>query len=201
MNSLVLALSLICAQLERDGIREQRNLLIRMNKNILSSSLGKAFQKTKLDFDVRLFVPKYPNLYKLAKTINFIPHKKHFIIVNLDLLAEQGVTKDLQFEVWPNCQGLVGLCYRDKIMMYDDNLEATNDCDYGLSKNQVFRTSDLKWSICCPILNERDEVVAILALDGKQKIYIDDSRVNALRDEVVAFSRLLYDSVPQLFKR
>ena len=86
-------------------------------------------------------------------------------------------------------------------MVFDDNLEHSNSTDYNLGENQISRTSNLKWSICCPIFDTNNAVVAILALDGKSKITIAEENAPILNEHIVAFSRLLYDSVPQLFKR
>ena len=95
----------------------------------------------------------------------------------------------------------MGLCYNTKAMVYDDDLEHTNDKNYHLNKSQIDRTSNLKWSICCPVLDKTETVVAVIALDGKTRITIDKEKETTLREEIVAFSCMLYDSVPQLFKR
>ena len=88
-----------------------------------------------------------------------------------------------------------------KYMVCDDDLEHTNDKIYRLSPNQISRTSNLKWSICCPICDDSNNVVAIVALDGKTKITLDKKKETALQEEMSAFCYMLYDSVPQLFKR
>ena len=93
------------------------------------------------------------------------------------------------------------MCYNTMSMVYDDDLENTNDKIYQLNQTQINRTSDLKWSICCPICDNTSNVIAIIALDGKTRITIDDGKASALKEELAAFSYMLYDSVPQLFKR
>ena len=172
-----------------------------MNKHILTSSLGRRFLSDSSSFDIRIFIPKNPLLYKILDKLHISNFKRKFAIKNIDLIAEQGITKNLQFEVYPNQEGLVGLCYKTKSMVYDDDLENTNDKIYQLNQNQISRTSNLKWSICCPVCDKTNSVVAIIALDGKTKITIDEKKEDTLRNELLAFSCLLYDSVPQLFKR
>ena len=86
-------------------------------------------------------------------------------------------------------------------MVYDDDLEHTNDTSYSLDRIQVSRTSNLKWSICCPVFDDKNTVVAIIALDGKTKITIDKEKENDLKEELYVFTRMLYDYVPQLFRR
>lgn len=200
-SAVALSMNLCATKIKYDFALEQRNMLIRMNKKILSSSLDKHCFSQVSSFDIRIFIPKYPTIYKLAEKFGFKQFHKKFIIKNIDLISEQGITKNLEFEVYPQEEGLVGMCYKNKVMVYDDDLEHTNDQIYQLSKSQINRTSDLKWSICCPICVEADTVVAIVALDGKTKIKIDKKREIVLQKELSAFCYMLYDSVPQLFKR
>lgn len=153
------------------------------------------------DFDIRIFIPKFPTLYKIADFLRIPNVPRKFVIKNIELIAEPGTTNNLEFEVFPHQEGLVGDCYFRKAMVYDDDLETTNSINYNLGQNQITRTSNLKWSICCPVFEDSNTVVAILALDGKTKITIDQRNESALREQLIAFSRLLFDSVPQLFKR
>lgn len=211
ISALTLSLNLIITKAKYDEILEQRNLLIKMNKSVLSSSLGKRFLSDSSTFDIRIFIPKHPILYKFLDKLNktkaskLLKNKKvsskKFIIKNIDLIAEQGTTKNLQFEVEPKRQGLVGLCYEKRAMVFDDELENTNSLNYNLNNIQIDKTTNLKWSICCPVFDDKDAIVAIFALDGKTKITIDKEKEAALREEVLAFSRMLFDYVPQLFKR
>ena len=108
----------------------------------------------------------------------------------------------MEFEVSPDPQGLVGLCYNIRSVVYDDDLERNNGDDiYNLTEYQLSRTTNLKWSICCPVFDTSNTVIAILALDGKNQITIDDNNKSEIRNQIVVFSRLLYDAVPQLFRR
>ena len=200
-SAIFISINLFIKSVNLDRVSEQRNSLISMMKDLLTSSLGKRFLSESCPFDIRIFIPKHPFLYKLTDQIKFIKIKKKFIIKNIDLIANQGITKDLQFEVYPNQEGLVGSCYKTKSMVYDDDLENTNSKNYQLTQNQQDRTSKLKWSICCPICDENDIVVAIIALDGNTRITIDKEKEIEIREQMVSFSRMLYDSVPQLFTR
>lgn len=200
-SALALSFNLLLTKVRYDHILEQRNLLIKMTKNILASSLGKRFLSQASSFDIRIFVPKHPILYKLAERLGYEKYHKKFTVKNIDLISEQGITKNLEFEVYPTEEGLVGMCYNTKYMVCDDDLEHTNDKIYRLSPNQISRTSNLKWSICCPICDDSNNVVAIVALDGKTKITLDKKKETALQEEMSAFCYMLYDSVPQLFKR
>ena len=199
LSVVLLGGSLVVSNIKRDSAINQRNALIQMNKAILASTLSKCVGLENIDFDIRIFVPKHLHLYRAAKILRLnVPRK--FVIRNVELIAHPGITKKLQFEVYPRHEGLVGLCYDGKKMMYDDDLENTNDVLYDLGPNQIDKTSSLMWSICCPIIQEDDTVHAIIALDGKTKITLSEDAMNAFRSDLTAFSRMLFDTVPQLFR-
>lgn len=139
-SALTLSLNLIVTKVKHDHILEKRNSLIKMIKNIMSSSLGKRFLSDSSTFDIRIFIPKYPVLYRIADNFGINLIRKKFIIKNIELIAEQGITKNLQFEVHPHQEGLVGICYNTKAMVYDDDLEHTNYKKYHLKQNQINRT-------------------------------------------------------------
>lgn len=200
MTALLLSLNLIIAQYKYERTREERDSLIKMAKTILENSFVKKFFQEHVDFNMRFFIPKHHYLYWIADKLNLKFVKKKFVIKNIDLIADQGITKDLEFEVSPKTEGLVGKCYRDKSVLWDDGLESTNTTDYHLDAHQISRTADLKWIICCPIYGPTSEIVAILALDGKTNAKITDPE-KKLCVELSAFSRMFFDSVPQLFKR
>ncbi len=201
ISALFLSLNLIITKIKYENAVEQRNSLIKMQKTVFASALGMRFSSDPSSFDIRIFVPKHPVLYRIADKLHFKKVKKKFVIKNIDLIAEQGLTKNLQFEVYPKHEGLVGICYNDHVMVLDDNLEKTNDKNYEMNQSQIDKTSNLKWSICYPILDNSDVVVAIIALDGQTRITIGKDKENDLKNDIGSFSHLLYTSVPQLFKR
>jgi len=194
-----LPVSLCKAEIQRDNAIDQRNQLLKMTKNNFGITLER-FSSNFSGFEIRFFIPKHPVLYSIEEKLG-IKHKKEFIIKNIDIIANQGATKGLSFEVSPNSQGLVGECYRQKSMVYDDMLAETNSINYSLQPKQLSRTSNLRWSICCPIIDEKDNVVAIMAFDGTKPITIKKEKTNELADHILTFSRVLYDAVPQMFRR
>lgn len=200
-SAIVLTWRLIYRNIKIASITEQRNNLIKMNKETLAESLRQKLSQNSLDFDIRIFIPQHPWLYKAANKFGRNRMKRRFIIKNIDLIAEQGTTKKLKFEVYPCSQGLVGACYTQKSIVFDDNLIKTNSTEYNLSHLQITRTASLRWIICCPIFNESDDVVAIISLDGKSIIELTDETVSNLKEDIIGFSRMLYDSVPEFFRR
>jgi hypothetical protein len=152
------------------------------------------------NIEIRIFVPKKTLISSLVRVIRKNA-KLEFAIKNIETLAQAGMTDGLVFEVWPNPQGVVGTCYNTKGAIIDDNLLETNGSkEYGLSKYQIDKTSDLRFIICIPILDQRGEVSAIMAFDSRHHITFNDEVKNRVSTSLITFSRLLYDSVPDLFK-
>lgn len=182
LSTILLSCNLFYTQIKYDDLLDQRGLLIRMTKENLGIVLSE-FSSGFSDFDIRIFIPRFPRLYYICNKMQFNINKE-FAIKNIDIIANQGATKNLRFEVFPNPQGLVGQCYKTKKIVYDDMLETTNSTDYSLTAGQISRTSNLKWSICCPIINSNDEVVAIVAFDGTKKIHIKREKQKDLSDNI-----------------
>lgn len=201
LSSILLGLNLIISKSKYDSMLHQRNALIKMNKDILADSLAKSLSSNAANYDIRIFVPKHALLYRICNKLKIKRLKQKFSIKNIDIIADEGITQNLQFEVSPNQEGLVGICYNRKAMVFDDNLEKTNSIDYNMAQSQIDQTSNLKWSICCPILKEDNTIAAIMAFDGKSKINIDLTKTPSINLELLAFSRMLYETVPQLFRR
>lgn len=201
LSAILLSANLVLTKYKRDNLLDQRNSLIRMNKSLLASSLGNSFLTNEASFDIRIFIPKHRFLYKSYQLLKIKRFSQKYIIKNIELIANSDSTKGLQFEVAPNPQGLVGDCYTKKMMVFDDNLADNNRTKYGLNETQMARTGQLKWSICSPVFNDMGDVIAIIAIDGKTNIHIDSEKADDLRNQLSAFSHMLYDSVPQLFKR
>ncbi len=100
---------------------EQRDSLLKMNKEYLTTYLEKSISSNFSNCNVRIFVPQYPLLHKVAKRFN-IKIKKTFIIKNFSMISNEGSTRNLKFEVYPNAQGLVGECYVKDAIVYDDTI-------------------------------------------------------------------------------
>lgn len=199
LSAWLLSFNSAKAQINHEKSLEQRNLLLKMSKEILNEGLSK-IQLGFSDFNIRIFIPKHPVLLKIAHVLHIKNKQITYVIKNIPQIADQGTTNNLEFKVFPEPQGLVGECYNRKSVLCDDNLENTNPT-YKLNKHQLTRIANLKWSICCPIFDSSDDVIAILALDGKNKITINATNKEEIGTQIVVFSRMLYDAVPQLFRR
>lgn len=197
--SIILSFSIILCQQLSTNIKlnngnQKINGLLYQTKMIFQEALSSTIGY-KVNFDIRIFVP-------IKKIINLEKGKPlYFQIVNYDGLGTVGTTNGLKFKVLPESekQGLVGNCYNMRSMLYDDCLVQNNSSAYHLDNYQLSKTRDLEFSIVCPLYNSNDEVIAIIAIDGKQKIDITAHKSEIINN-VLTFSQTLYENVPELFK-
>lgn len=185
-------------------VMAQRLQLISMMKNMfVATQMARFSRKNKINIDIRIWVPKAINslCYKM-KYFLFSEMKREFIIKNILPLANTGLAKDLCFEVYPSPVGLVGECYKTKKYQYDDELKDSNDKIYGLSLYQINKTSDVRFAFCCPILSEKENVIAIVAYDTVSALKMPKNK--AQKDRIIndfnLFSQILYETLPELFE-
>lgn len=178
-----------------DSMNAQINGLLYQNKCVFEKAFEEIVGKH-VGLDIRIFVPISPIISN--------PRKKqlYFAIKNYEGLCNAGTTNHLKFKVKPESEkeGLVGLCYNNKAMLYDDDLKKNNSVRYGLSPFQISKTRELEFSITCPLYDNNNSVVAIIAIDGREKITIDRTNETAIANSVVTFSQLLYENEPDMFK-
>lgn len=171
------------------------NGLLYQNKNIFELGIATVLGK-RVGIDIRIFVP-------LKKRINFNKNEElYFHIKNYSGLCNVGITNNLKFKVLPDTdkEGLVGECYNTGAMIYDDNLKENNSTQYNLNYAQISKTRELKFSIVCPLYDEHNSIVAIVAYDGREEISITDNNKQEIVNAVVTFAQMLYENAPELFK-
>ena len=170
-----------------------------MLKTFFQSNLGQISGNSNISFDLRIFVPKR-RVFHWIKRIFCKNDEKWFYIRNIEPFASRDTTEHLRFRVEPNPQGLVGQAYATKAIVYDDNLPETNNSAYSLDQAQVNRTSNLLWSICVPVLDENNNVIAVMALDSNiSKLNISENK-DEIRSLTNTLAVMMRDSVPEFFK-
>ncbi len=199
VSSIILSFFIILFQqlstnIRLDNSSKKINGLLYQTKMIFQEAFSSTIG-SKVNFDIRIFVP-------IRKIFNLEKGKPlYFEIVNYDGLGTAGTTSGLKFKVLPENekQGLVGNCYNMRSMIYDDCLAQNNSSSYHLDNYQIGKTRDLEFSIVCPLYNSSNDVIAIIAIDGKQKIDIS-SHKSEITNNVLTFAQTLYENVPDLFK-
>lgn len=195
----LITVNTIRIQSKANEYKEQRNNLLNMTKTVFEKAFSEIFNREEINLNIRIYVPKKTLIWKIMHKLGMAV-KLEFVVRNINGLAEPGLTNGLKFEVEPNTVGLVGECYKTRGMLYDDDLEHSNNTDYDLKMYQIDKTSNLKFSLVCPIYNERDEIISILALDSTSTLKVSNDKKNDIINSVTNFKQMLVNYIPELFK-
>lgn len=199
LTFLFLTRPLIISELNERRYHIQRDRLIKNNKEIFLKVFCKTLGHEKCDLEIRIFVPENGWKYRIRKLLNQ-NEPFYFKIKNLDGLADPGTTEDLRFQVYPEQEGLVGKCFQERTILYDDDLENNNDTKYNLNEYQINKTSDLKFILVCPVMTLENNIQAIVAFDSKTQINITETNKKALTNIILNYTQELHDLVPEFFK-
>ena len=193
----LLTIPLIISNLQNLTYKTQRDYLIKNNKEIFQNTLKKQLDNCKLN--VRIFVPRISLWHKICKKLN-IKTKNVYCIKNIEGLADKDITDNLKFEVYPNKQGLVGDCFEQKAIVFDDDLENSNETNYNLTHYQIAKTNQLKFILVCPIFSENEEIISIISFDSYDTIKIKDEAKDKIRKLILNYTQSLYECIPEVFK-
>lgn len=199
LSILCLTIPYIIRDVECNEYKSQRDMLIKDNKDIFETTLKNELNLEHCKINVRIFVPKYTMISKITKIFNR-EAKLEYYIRNIEGLAEKDITENLKFSVFPKKQGLVGDCYQQRAVLYDDDLVNSNETEYRLTMRQIAKTNTLKFILTCPIFSDEEKIVAIVSLDSYDEIKIKDEKKDILRNLVLNYTQSLYECIPDLFK-
>lgn len=194
----ILTPQIIWAEKKNRNAEQKIDGLNNMLKQFIQNNFVYITKNENFSFDMRIFVPER-NILQYVKGI-FGKGETWFTIRNITPFANKDITEHLRFRVDPNPQGLVGEAYAGKSIVYDDNLLETNSVDYALDQLQVNRTSKLLWSICVPILDDKSNVIAVMAFDSTVSRLNIEEHKDDIRTLTNTFAVMMHDSVPELFK-
>jgi len=200
MTFILLTSNVIIHEIEEERYKNQAKQLLKYNKDIFINALSEYLGREYCNIDIRIFVPRKTICWRIAHHFNK-DFPLLFSIKNVRGLADAGMTNNLSFQVYPenSIQGLVGECYQQRKIIYDDNLQETNNTQYNLTDYQKSKTSDLKFIIVCPVFGNEKDIEAIVAFDCKHSIKIEktnDKFINA----ILNYTQQLHEYVPELFK-
>ena len=200
-TTFILNIKLIISSCTNERHQKEIAGLYNVIKQFAQSNFASITNNNNFSFDLRIFVPEV----NISKTVlAFVTRKKAekwFIIRNIEPFAKKDITEHLRFRVEPDIQGLVGEAYKSGFIVYDETLEITNNTKYSLDKAQLSRTSKLLWSLCVPILNDNNEVFAVMAFDSDSSPLDISSNKEEIRALTNTLAIMMRDSVPELFKR
>jgi len=191
---------LVRLEYKRERQQEQIVGLYNMIKDIATAALEKYFtRQAAFQFNMRIFIPEHLHLHRIQKLLD--PHTPLFFHnKNIEPFAKRDKTEQLRFRVTPDPQGIVGNCYNTKSISYDENLLENNSTEYNLDQNQIALTNDLKWSICIPITDKGNNVIAVVAFDSTTSplnIHANEKDICRMTNNIAI---QLHNYVPNLFK-
>ena len=195
----LLTIPLIISNIQNLTYKTQRDYLIKNYKEIFQNTLKKQLGVENCKLNIRIFVPRVSLWNKICKKLN-IDVKSIYCIKNIEGLADKDITDNLKFEVYPNKQGLVGDCFEQKAIIFDDDLENSNETNYNLTHYQIAKTNQLKFILVCPIFSENEEIVSIMSFDSCDNIKIKDDAKDKIRKLILNYTQSLYECIPEVFK-
>jgi hypothetical protein len=161
--------------------------------------------KTKYpNINIRVYLPKHKIISVIGASDD--SRKKKLLMFrtvlklkNISGFCCNNAPEGLYFHTGDNAQGLVGKCYTDKDMLYEDDLRRT-DTAYHLTGYQKDHTRNTRFCLCFPLFNEQDKVVAVISFDSQEPITIRKTEKNIWCDNVTDFCLTLEQTVPHIFK-
>jgi len=154
-------------ELKNSSLRSALEVFMKYNKEILVELLRIEFKNSNANFNIRIFKTKRW-FRKSWKSI--CEKQKMYEILNISPLGEKDNSENLSFIVSPKdeSQGLVGLTYQSKNIMYDFDIQNnTINNDYRLDENQLSKTSRTRFVLTAPIFDEDSKVIAIISIDSE----------------------------------
>ena len=152
----ILYLKILYHTYKEERYRREIAGLYNMIKQFALSNFVSITHNSDFTFNLRIFVPEVSVWGCIKSFIKSDQTEKWFVIQNIEPFAKKDITENLRFKVSPDQQGLVGSAYKSGSIVYDDKLPLTNSTAYSLGQTQLSRTSNLRWSICVPILARAD---------------------------------------------
>ena len=197
----ILSFKLIYHKHKGDYYRKEIAGLYNVIKEFARNNFAQISGDKNFSFDLRVFVPEISILRSLTSWLPQQKKEKWFVIRNIEPFAKRDITEHLRFRVKPDKQGLVGDAYETGSIVYDDMLEVTNDKKYSLEQTQLSRTGNLLWSLCVPVSNDKNEVIAVMAFDSDCSDLSIEENKDEIRTLTNTLTIMMKDSVPELFKK
>lgn len=124
---------------------------------------------------------------------------KKFIITEVPGLSDVDNMKGLSFEVNPILQGIVGKCYNERIIKYEEDVTGLDEL-YNLTAFQITNTRHTKFCLCIPIFDKDDKVVTIISMDSIYCIRVPQELEETVANMITVFVQELNKYFPELFK-
>ncbi|WP_077326596.1 hypothetical protein [Virgibacillus siamensis] len=161
----------------------QRDVLLKKLKTLWVKSIDKEYDISLEELNIRFWV-ELKNPFKKIRLKKF--NRKVFICQRNEQLADN-VADNLYFEVYPNEEGGIGICYNqgkgEVIASHNQHDDPEMALDKNMNEFQKQQTRNMKFLLCIPLYNSKGQIKKIVSFDSpyaipKQHI---DSVVSELR--------------------
>lgn len=125
------------------------------------------------------------------------PKSKIYVTIKVDGLSDTDNIQGLFYEVEPVAQGLIGRCYTERKIKYEEDMSVL-DTLYNLTPYQTAKTRSTKFCMCIPIINCDNHVVTIITLESIYSIKIPHESEQVLANMITIFSQDLIKYFPIL---
>jgi hypothetical protein len=171
------------------------------NKLIFFTLVKRELGLDRLNLKIRVFVPNKSIGLTVSNILTKQPNKKkEFKVKYVEGISDKGLSEDLKFEVNPTIQGLIGKCYHSGQVEFDCSLITTNNVNYNLTSYQKQKSSSLKFCSTSPVINSKNEVVAIVSFECNENFNITHRNQGKWEALAQNFCVDLIDQSPNLFK-
>lgn len=196
-------------QISKNGkkvLERQRHALVRMMKDWFVSYCHNLLSNPSMRvLNVRIFIEEKRFWWLKAGLELVIKHfrpdfefKKKFLMRNVKGLYTTINRDDLEFEVSPDWQGLVGKCYQDRKLIYRSDLKVSDE-DFHLTDYQRHIVSEVDFCLCYPIPDKDNKIAAIITFDSPEHIIIPPDKKTEFEEGAANFCQTLHETLPELF--
>lgn len=205
LSLVFMSVRTINLEFENKKIVTQRGSLIKYSKKVFLNGMVECLKlhDRNIDMNIRIYIPEKGLGTRLKNMLVGILSGKHAVTEvyrarNIEGLAENGLAEPLKFRVKPEPQWLVGECHTNKELVYDSNMKK-NIRNHILSKYIKTRISKLQFCLCIPVLDENDEVIAIISFESEQKLDIGEHNRSTWEDMFKYYCEDLVENLPDFF--
>lgn len=198
LTFLPLGLLSIRNKLQNERLNKQQSFLVHQIKVLLMQSFENLVEQQNIRLKLRIFIKKNSFIKRNIKILG-VENKIVYRMKNIEGFTDNNIKDGLSFEVFPKVQGLIGDCYIQRKIVYDENLKASTK-DYHLSDFQKEQTHNTVFCLCIPLINTKEEIYAIITLDSDVSITIHDENKYTLFSLLKTFGTRFGEEMANFFK-
>lgn len=205
LSSFLLSLNLAITSLKKENIEAHRLGLIELCKYILFEGLETATGVEHIDMDINIYVPtrqKCSAIAYAAKALlkNMIIMRRELIQIHVPGLSRWQNNENLIFTLSPRLQGMEGNCFAKGKYIIEESFGKECFSKYNYSNKQQSLFAGIKFHMCCPVFDNSENVVAVMAFSSGQKYEFSKETSELLEIAIRGFCQSLYEKSPELFK-